>query len=299
MGNFSRKTTRFFLRNRDKGIPHLLLGIAVVRLVMLFLSAADRSGALLGAIDFQYDKVLEGQVWRLFSYALLPDSSILWALLSLMFYYFMDQSLEMAMGRLKSNLYILTSILLLDAGIMLLGLAAPLQALGMGGALSGFLDMALILAWAAVNPDAGVMFMMIIPLKLKYLAWLYIGMLVYDMFVLPFPAMLMALLPMVVLLLFLRRDVADLLPDALRYRARKVKRTVTSPKGAKPPRARAVIHEVKRPYHHKCTVCGRTDTDFPDLEFRYCSRCSGYYCYCSDHINNHAHIVDAEPIDKP
>ena len=46
----------------------------------------------------------------------------------------------------------------------------------------------------------------------------------------------------------------------------------------------------EKPYRHKCTVCGRTDTDFPYLEFRYCSRCSGYYCYCQDHINNHEHI---------
>ena len=38
------------------------------------------------------------------------------------------------------------------------------------------------------------------------------------------------------------------------------------------------------------TVCGRTDTDYPNLEFRYCSKCNGYYCYCMDHINNHVHI---------
>ena len=45
-----------------------------------------------------------------------------------------------------------------------------------------------------------------------------------------------------------------------------------------------------KPYHHRCTVCGRTDTENPKLEFRYCSRCSGYHCYCEDHISNHAHI---------
>jgi hypothetical protein len=28
----------------------------------------------------------------------------------------------------------------------------------------------------------------------------------------------------------------------------------------------------------------------PDLEFRYCSRCSGYHCYCQEHISNHSHI---------
>ena len=43
-------------------------------------------------------------------------------------------------------------------------------------------------------------------------------------------------------------------------------------------------------YIHKCAVCGVTDADSPDLEFRYCSKCDGYYCYCMDHINNHAHV---------
>ena len=46
----------------------------------------------------------------------------------------------------------------------------------------------------------------------------------------------------------------------------------------------------ERPYRHKCLVCGRTDTEYPDLEFRYCSKCKGYCCYCIDHINNHVHI---------
>ena len=41
---------------------------------------------------------------------------------------------------------------------------------------------------------------------------------------------------------------------------------------------------------HRCTICGRTDVSNPELEFRYCSRCKGYYCYCEEHINNHSHI---------
>ena len=43
-------------------------------------------------------------------------------------------------------------------------------------------------------------------------------------------------------------------------------------------------------YLHKCAVCGITDQDNPNMEFRYCSKCDGYYCYCADHINNHIHI---------
>ena len=53
---------------------------------------------------------------------------------------------------------------------------------------------------------------------------------------------------------------------------------------------RRINHEMKtKPYTRKCEVCGRTDTDFPDLEFRFCSRCEGYHCYCVDHISNHVH----------
>ena len=40
---------------------------------------------------------------------------------------------------------------------------------------------------------------------------------------------------------------------------------------------------------HKCTVCGRTDLDSPELTFRYCSKCSGNKEYCQDHLFTHTH----------
>ena len=46
----------------------------------------------------------------------------------------------------------------------------------------------------------------------------------------------------------------------------------------------------RRGYLHKCAVCGVTDQTDPNMEFRYCSKCSGYYCYCANHINNHSHV---------
>ena len=57
--------------------------------------------------------------------------------------------------------------------------------------------------------------------------------------------------------------------------------------------ARKINYEQKtRGYTRKCAVCGRTDTDYPDLEFRYCSRCVGVHCFCQDHINNHVHFTE-------
>ena len=45
-------------------------------------------------------------------------------------------------------------------------------------------------------------------------------------------------------------------------------------------------------YTYKCEVCGKTDAEYPELEFRYCSRCAGYHCFCSEHINNHVHFTE-------
>ena len=46
----------------------------------------------------------------------------------------------------------------------------------------------------------------------------------------------------------------------------------------------------KRNAVHRCTICGRTELDDPNLEFRYCSKCNGAYEYCQDHLYNHEHI---------
>ena len=60
---------------------------------------------------------------------------------------------------------------------------------------------------------------------------------------------------------------------------------------------RRTVHQAQKqqqtaPYHHKCAVCGRTDTDYPDLQFRYCSKCAGYHCFCQDHIFSHVHFTE-------
>ena len=41
---------------------------------------------------------------------------------------------------------------------------------------------------------------------------------------------------------------------------------------------------------HKCAICGRTEHDGDDIEFRYCSRCVGNYEYCLEHLYTHTHV---------
>ena len=41
---------------------------------------------------------------------------------------------------------------------------------------------------------------------------------------------------------------------------------------------------------HKCAICGRTEKDGDNLQFRFCSKCEGNYEYCQDHLFTHQHI---------
>jgi hypothetical protein len=47
---------------------------------------------------------------------------------------------------------------------------------------------------------------------------------------------------------------------------------------------------VKQASIHKCHICGKTEQDDPNLDFRYCAECDGDIEYCMDHLHNHEHV---------
>ncbi len=291
MKELRKKFERFVLKNRNRGIPNLMLVIAIGNLIAYGLSVIDPSRVVYRFLCFSPSAVLHGQLWRLFTYVftyLLDASgmSLLLSAVSLFCYYQFGKILEQHWGTFRFNLYYLTGILLTDLAALLLGYPATATAL----------NLSLFLAVATIAPELRVLLMYFIPIKMKWMAWVYLGMtalevvsyLSYGLFrfywVLP-------LVPLANYFLFFGREMQNLLPDALRYRRPKAHRHAS---GAQRPGASwASSYQSKtgqRPYRHKCAVCGRTDTEYPNLEFRYCSKCNGYYCYCMEHINNHAHV---------
>ena len=183
-----------------------------------------------------------------------------------------------------------------------------------------YINISLFLAAACLLPEERVLLFFIIPIKMRILALIDVGMVILELaqeyYALHsvYPAgRLIALLcvaPLVALLnflLFLRGDVRNLSPRFAGRRVRKRDFVQTDARFTDEDRRRAEFRrkteqpnadwaknyrsaDGEKPYHHKCTVCGRTDTSCPGLEFRYCSKCKGYFCYCIDHINNHTHI---------
>ncbi len=293
MKDLRRRFERFCLKNRNKGIPNLMLVIAIGNLAVYVLSLIDPSNVVYRYLCFSRSAILQGQVWRLVSYIFtyLLDTrgwSFFLAAVSLFCYYQFGRILESYWGAFRFNLYYLTGVLLTDLAALLLG----------SGADAGALNLSLFLAVATIAPEAKVLLLFVIPIKMKYMAWVYLGFTAVNIFTylqLYSALTFYWLLPVVPLLnyfLFFGSDVRNILPDALRYRQHKNYRTTGT--SARPNANWARGYQSKtgeRPYRHKCTVCGRTDTEYPNLEFRYCSKCNGYYCYCIDHINNHVHIT--------
>ena len=123
----------------------------------------------------------------------------------------------------------------------------------------------------------------VIPVKMKWLAILDALFFLYGIFTTPFPA---NLVPVVAILNFFLFCGEDLLVMLGVYK--KSANTISFQRAAREIRRK----QAASLYHHKCAVCGKTDTDYPDMEFRYCSLCQGYHCFCSEHINNHIHFTE-------
>ena len=68
MKDLRRQFERFCLKNRGKGIPNLMLVIAIGNLAVYALSYIDPSNIVYSYLCFSRSAILRGQVWRLFSY---------------------------------------------------------------------------------------------------------------------------------------------------------------------------------------------------------------------------------------
>ena len=286
-----KKFERFCFKNRSWGIPNLMLYISLGTALVYFMSMINQSYALYYWLYFDRDLILQGQVWRLVSYVLTYDTGhVLLTIISLFCYYSLGQGMENLWGTLRFNLFYFTGVILQDVFCMFTGFHADVF----------YLNLSLFLAYATMYPSTQFLIFFIIPVKAWFLALLDLVLTLYPVIANTvegyFPYSLFPLVALLNYFLFFGKDVLNVIPMSWRMNFRRLVRKTSSPKQAKTiPFPTAGSYEashtkVKAPYNHKCTVCGRTDVSDPQLEFRYCSRCSGFHCYCEEHISNHSHI---------
>lgn len=279
-----------FCRNHPHfGVPNLMLYIAVVNVAIGLLD--NFSGASLSAMLFFFrDAIFHGEIWRLITFIFvpitgdfgilrftIPGTSFFMTVLSAYFYYWIGSLLEREWGTARFNCFFLMGVAL----NILFGLVFGFSSMH-------YVYLSMFFAFAVLFPDVQLLFMFILPVKAKWLAWINAALFAWDIIRnLVLGLWLWAVLPIVAILnffIFFWSDFMDAVSDCKRrYQHRHSQQTVNFKKATK------TAYE-KKGYIHKCAVCGKTDTEYPDLEFRYCSKCNGYYCYCMEHINNHEHI---------
>lgn len=291
MKNLRRSFERFCYKNRSKGIPNLMLYICIGNAIVYLMSILAKNYVLYNLLCFNRQAILHGQVWRLFTYPLtLLQENILFQLITLVCYFSLGQAMEHLWGTFKFNLFYLTGVVLMDIYSMIFNCTASVY----------YLNMSLFLSYATMYPQASFLLFFIIPIK----AWVFA---LFDLIIVfsglfAFPVTPYNFFPVIALanyFLFFGKEVLNVIPVSWMANLRRLFRKIAPTKKADRlkvvpfPTAgsyEATITAPKAPYTHRCTVCGRTDISNPELEFRYCSRCKGYYCYCQDHINNHSHI---------
>ena len=222
-----------------------------------------------------------GQIWRLVSWLLIPprSSNINFVLIMLMFYYSIGTTLERTWGAFRYNVYVLGGILCTVIGAFLLYFVmGDVSVYYMPAFSTYYINLSIFLAFAMNYPDMQVLFMMFIPMKMKYLAYLDVAYLLYDMIKGDWgirTVIIASLLNFIIYFLVTR--------NYRRISPQEIHRKQQFRKAVHPKMANGVTK-------HKCAVCGRTENDGDNLEFRFCSKCNGNYEYCQDHLFTHQHI---------
>ena len=271
-----QKIERFCYRHPNFGIPNLMRYLTIANVVFWVMNMINRP--FLSYMLFNPALIQRGQVWRLVSFLFVPPSTGVLALLVFYFYYWIGSTLEKQWGTGQFTIYFFTGVVLTVLyGFVIYWITGKAVTLD-----SSYLYLSMFFSFAALFPDMQVLFMFFIPVKMKYLAIVDAAFFLYAMVTTPFPANFVPLVAILNFLIFCGGELRAMLPR------RPGKTTINFKKES----ARIRREQADKLYTHKCAVCGRTDTDYPELEFRYCSRCAGYHCFCSDHINNHIHFTE-------
>ena len=282
MKKLTKKIDLFCYNHPRFGIPNLMIYIVIGNIVMWLLCMMDTTGSLMSLLYLDPAMILKGQVWRLVTFMFIPQNmSAILTVLFCYFYWWIGSELEQHWGIPKFNIFIFSGVLLTiiyDFAVYFIS--------GESYAVDAhYIYLSMFFSIATLFPDMQLLFMFIIPIRAKWLALADALVFLVAVVRMPFPV---NLIPVVAVLNYIVFFGADLF-DMLRRSRPKNNPTVTNFKREK---ARIKYEDRQKVYNHKCSVCGRTDTENPGLEFRYCSRCAGYHCFCNEHINSHVHFTE-------
>ncbi len=300
-------------------------GRYAIKNLIRYILGLQVAGAVLGVINpyLYYNylsldvyQILHGQVWRLVTFVLNPgisrDSlimSLLMFLIMIYVYNWTGTAMEQILGAFRFNLFYVTGTILI--WLVSLGYYIILVHANPGHlAASLSLQMATVinlqelcavmfLMFSFAFPDNVVLFNFFIPLKAKWLGFLYLGMSVYEIITcitsrnyLLYVKMFLIIGALITFAIFFL-DFKKGGGAGFSARVRQVRPKKTR-KAKKLQKDIQIVKPKGGGSRHRCAICGRTEITHPNLEFRYCSQCEGNYEYCEEHLYTHEHVKKQE-----
>ena len=187
LDKFDRKYGKFAIRN-------LMIYIAAGNLAVFLISFMFPS--LPGYLMLIPSLVLKGEVWRLITFIFIPpDTSILFILFAVYFYYMIGNTLEHEWGSFRLNAYYFIGML-----------ATIVAAFITGGTYGLHLNLSLFLAFAYLYPNHEILLFFVLPVKIKYLAWLNLAFIGFAVITQSLPLKVAAIVSLANYLLFFGDD---------------------------------------------------------------------------------------------
>jgi len=222
------------------GLVRIIVGLNALVFVL-----GKLNPAFLAWLDLDGAAIQRHEYWRLFTYILIPQTeSFLFILFALSFLWMIGEGLEQAWGAFRLNLFYLIGMI-----------GTTLAALAFGTSFSNVvLNLSLYFAFAWFFPDVQVYLFMILPIRIRWMAWILAGLMLLN-FIDGSASFRMALLASLAnyLIFFGPKIVAQ-----ARQRQRVASR-----------RRQFVEQSIPEDEPlHRCVVCRRSETGNPDLEFR-------------------------------
>lgn len=240
--------------------PFALPGIIryVVGLNALTYILAVISPGYLEVLNLQPELVLQGQIWRLFTWIFIPPTmSPIFILFALWLLWIYGEALEAQWGTFRLNVFYFTGVV-----------ACTVAAMFVGGsvAFNGLLNASIFFAFATLNPDFRLLLFFILPVKVKWLALFMLGMILLSALGGTWTLRVAMLVCFSNYLLFFGPEFFRKTTEARKtaVRRRKFEAAATSDETL-----------------HRCHVCQRTEVTNPELEFRVAADGNEY---CNDHL---------------
>ena len=269
MDKLERKLGKYAIRNL---MLYIILGNIAVYLLCMF------NTNLVSYLYLDPEAVLSGQVWRLITFLFIPPSisysQFFLVALSLYFYYFIGKMLENQWGAFRFNVFYLIGAV----DTIVVSLIFNFSVVG-----ASYLNESLFLAFATLFPNMQVLLFFFIPIKVKWMGIFVAALMIFQFFAGGWAIKLMILASFLNYILFFW----PVLWDKIKYGRRREQyfKKVNFKNGS----GGKIIQDVA---FHRCCICGKTEKDDPNMQFRYCSQCDGSREYCMDHLYDHVHYKD-------